>query len=849
MRWIADLRRLLNGDVRGVRDDNAVCLYVAPLESRRVLSASPLVAAVDPAIDGGLARSSETLITAAAGEPVFEVLSSDLRGWVQEDYQRGSGTWSVDGIGATVTQESNGQPTVFYSDFAAPAAPLDVMIRVVGNRDDDYIGFVLGFQPGDFSNADADYLLVDWRQADGIGGGVDGLKGLAVSRVRGIPDSQWDFWGHRDGVAELARATNLGNQGWASDVEYRFTIEHGPDRLLVYVNGQLEFDLAAPADHPFPGGRIGFYSYSQPDAVYSASPSQYLRADEGSPLTLARHFTYSGNGDSLAVSIDWGDGTASPGTVDFANGAGTISGTHTYADNGQYTVRYVLDDGQSGQVTGWASAEILNVEPALTVVDNQTTTEGAILSIIDLGTLTDPGFGPTETFTYTIDWGDGTPHDSGGVTIDAPGSPGVPTAGSFDGSHVYADDGQYTVTVTVADDDGGTDEQTFLVTVENVAPTLLELDDSEVDAMGRVTIEGSFSDPGYDNPLNPLERPGGSRETFTVIVDWGDGTISAIPANGPGIVSFSAEHRYFAPPDLANPAADIRILVTVIDDDGGSHWLETYAEVPGEGAEKFVRIDTTPQVPQLYFPRPPQLDAGALARSSNPLFLSSADLETVRSDSVAASENYVVLRVVLPSGAESADYRLPDDALANLPAILSRVPDNHYRIYEIHSDGPDRLVRDVFVRQGRVIDSSDASEGIDERPPHSHTTKPGPAFPDDAGQTRVDTPRRLWEEWERSQSQPVAAEEGAGAEPSFRGLPPQAADVPASTSDAAPSAETPLTASTADHSAAAPTAGTALLAFRLHSGWNQRADRLLEVFSKGCDQPMKPAAWHRPKKG
>lgn len=185
MRWIADLRRLLNGDVRGVRDDNAVCLYVAPLESRRVLSASPLVAAVDPAIDGGLARSSETLITAAAGEPVFEVLSSDLRGWVQEDYQRGSGTWSVDGIGATVTQESNGQPTVFYSDFAAPAAPLDVMIRVVGNRDDDYIGFVLGFQPGDFSNADADYLLVDWRQADGIGGGVDGLKGLAVSHSQG----------------------------------------------------------------------------------------------------------------------------------------------------------------------------------------------------------------------------------------------------------------------------------------------------------------------------------------------------------------------------------------------------------------------------------------------------------------------------------------------------------------------------------------------------------------------------------------------------------------------------------------------------------------------------------------
>ena len=524
--------------------------------------------------------------------------------------------------------------------------------------------------------------------------------------------------------------------------------------------------------------------------------------------------------------------------------AGSFDGFHTYADDGQYTVTVTVGDDDGGMDTKTFVVNVGNVPPTLTVVGNQVTTEGAVLEIIDLGTFTDPGFGPTETFTYTIDWGDGTSRDLGIATID---TPGAPTAGSFDGSHTYADDGVYTVTVTIANQHGGKDVETFLVTVENVAPTMLELDDSEVDAMGRVTIQGSFSDPGYDNPLNPLEQPGGSRETFTVMVDWGDGTISAILANGPGTVSFSAGHRYFAPPDPANPAADIRILVTVIDDDGGSHWLETYAEVPGEGVEKFVRIDTTPQVPQLYFPRPPQLDASALERSSSPLLLFSADLDTVRSDSVAASENYVVLRVVRPSGAESADYRLPDNALTNLPAILSRMPDNHYRIYEIHSDGPERLVRDVFVRQGRVIDYSDASEGIDERPLHSHTTEPSQRVSPDSDGVRVDAPRRLWEAWEHVQSQPVAAEEGAGIEASFRELPPQAADMPGA--HVAPSAEPPETASTAYHAAAAPTAGSALLAFRLHSGWNQRADGLLEVFSRGCDQPTKPALWRPPKKG
>src|SRR5207237_150871 len=127
----------------------------------------------------------------------------------------------------------------------------------------------------------------------------------------------------------------------------------------------------------------------------------------------------------------------------------------------------------------------------------------------------------SEKFAFAVDWGDGTPTDSGAPTIDVPGSPGVLTAGSFDGQHIYADNGVYTVTVTVSDDDGGSASKTFAVTVENVAPTLTVAPDQTIDEGSQLSITniGQFTDPGFNNPLNV---PSPTNETFTYTINWGD---------------------------------------------------------------------------------------------------------------------------------------------------------------------------------------------------------------------------------------------------------------------------------------------------------------------------------------
>ena len=72
--------------------------------------------------------------------------------------------------------------------------------------------------------------------------------------------------------------------------------------------------------------------------------------------------------------------------------------------------------------------------------------------------------GPASNFSATINWGDGTPPTAGVVAEDSVGSATTPATYSVLGSHVYANSGAFTITVSIVDHNGGSP-----VNVSNVA--------------------------------------------------------------------------------------------------------------------------------------------------------------------------------------------------------------------------------------------------------------------------------------------------------------------------------------------------------------------------------------------
>ena len=181
----------------------------------------------------------------------------------------------------------------------------------------------------------------------------------------------------------------------------------------------------------------------------------------------------------------------------------------------------------SGSSTTACGIALPNQPPVVVIGGPYSGAEGSPIAF-DAGASSDPD---GDALQFAWDFGDGSPL-----------SDGPPNR-----SHVYFDNGTYTVTVTADDMHGHTTSATAQVTVSNVAPTVDPIAGATITLGQPYSLNGSFSDPSF-------------ADSYTGSVNWGDGSSSSLGAVG---TPFAASHGYAT-------AGTFTVTVTITDDDLGA---------------------------------------------------------------------------------------------------------------------------------------------------------------------------------------------------------------------------------------------------------------------------------------
>src|SRR5204863_4089054 len=128
--------------------------------------------------------------------------------------------------------------------------------------------------------------------------------------------------------------------------------------------------------------------------------------------------------------------------------------THTYADNGSYTITATLS-ATTGSYSTSKLLSVANVAPTLTLTGAAGGNEGSQYTL----NLASSDAGPDTISSWKISWGDGNVQTVNGNPNSV--------------SHTFADNGAYTITATATDEDGTYSAAAGkLVTIAKVDPVL-----------------------------------------------------------------------------------------------------------------------------------------------------------------------------------------------------------------------------------------------------------------------------------------------------------------------------------------------------------------------------------------
>ncbi|XOV90074.1 MAG: PEP-CTERM sorting domain-containing protein [Pseudomonadota bacterium] len=213
-----------------------------------------------------------TLATTASADAI------NLSSWneLTLDFPGGqnAGDWVLAGDNESVTQIVNADPSFYLNGLNQTTFTMDGTWQVLTGSDDDYMGFVFGYQNS------SNFYLFDWKKNNQGYAGTYAYEGMTVKKMEGstgngLTDlSLAEFWENGSDYGDMSvLATNHGGtKGWVSGVLYDFHLDFnqtaGEFNIVVKQGSTTLWDVTV-ADSTFTAGQFGFYNYSQEQVRYA----------------------------------------------------------------------------------------------------------------------------------------------------------------------------------------------------------------------------------------------------------------------------------------------------------------------------------------------------------------------------------------------------------------------------------------------------------------------------------------------------------------------------------------------------------------------------------------------------
>ncbi len=202
----------------------------------------------------------------------------DLTSWSELtlNYAGGQpvGNWALEPGNTAIVQTINADPSFYLNNLDQTSYSIDGSWEVLTASDDDYMGFVFGYQNS------SNFYLFDWKQGSQNYQGTTANEGMSIKKMTGatgdglVDLSLAEFWenGVDFGDMSVLAQNQNSSAGWADNHSYDFHLDFNvnPGDLHVVVkDGATTLWDATVTDSTFTSGEFGFYNYSQSQVRYA----------------------------------------------------------------------------------------------------------------------------------------------------------------------------------------------------------------------------------------------------------------------------------------------------------------------------------------------------------------------------------------------------------------------------------------------------------------------------------------------------------------------------------------------------------------------------------------------------